>query len=194
MSSPGDNPQDSSPAPETSLPLPWPVFWPSEDAVLPHDWEHFPHPRELQYLPDGSQTRYELRQIIKRSLYKYEPESSNPRQVKPKLQASDAEPAHALTPLPGVPENHRRYSFESADSSKTCTGGSEMPSAATVDAASLVPSPLSISSLKPRELRPKSSFLSSKIERLGAKIEKLEIVSSRRSPRNFEQQKPVATT
>lgn len=185
MSSLGDNLQDS-PAPDASL-LPWPETRTSKDAVLPNDWERFPHPKELQYLPDGPKTPYELRQIVNRSLYKHEPESSNTRQVKAEVQDCQAKS------LPGLPEAHRRYSFESADSWKTCGGEGEMPSAPTVDAASLVPSPLDVPPPKPRELKAKSSFLSAKIERLGAKIEKLELVSSRRSSRNVEQQKPVVT-
>jgi len=90
-----------------------------------------------------------------------------------------------------VPEKQDRELLASANSFKTCSGGSEAASVAPEDAASPAPSPLGVSAHKVRDLKPKSSFLFSKIERLGAKIEKLEIVSSRRSSRSIEQQKHV---
>jgi hypothetical protein len=192
MSSPSQILQGSSP-PESSL-LPWPENPKLRHAVLPNDWERYPHPQELEYLPDGPQTPYELRQIVKRSMYKHESESESSKfpQIKPKIQTPEAPSAPALRPLPKVHERQHRDSLASADSWETCSGGSEVPSTATVD-TTLVPSPLNIPCPKPRELKPKSSFLASKIGRLGAKIEKLELTPSRRSSRNIEQQTSVAT-
>jgi hypothetical protein len=190
MSEPGQNLQ-GSPPPQSSL-LPWPESDKPRHAVLPNDWERFPHPEELEYLPDGPQTPYELRQIVKRSLNRHESESSKFPQIKPKIQKPEAQSALAPRPLEGTPERHHRDSLASADSWETCRGGTEIPSAATVD-ATLVPSPLNVLSPKPRELKPKSSFLASKLERLGAKIEKPEPTPSRRSSRNSEQQTSVAT-
>lgn len=190
MSSPSNNPQEPSTR-ETSL-LPWPEYTELTSGVLPDDWERLPHPKELQYLPDGEHTPYELRQIVKRSLYKYESESSNSRDVTVEVQDSETQSAIAPKPLPGAPEKQRRESLASANSSKTCSGGSDMASAVPGDAASLVPGPIDAAH-RARELKQKSSFLFSKIERLGAKIEKLDIVSSRRSSRTVEQQKHIET-
>jgi hypothetical protein len=161
--------------------------------VPPNEWERFPHPKELEYLPDGPQTPYELRQIVKRSFYKHESQSSTSRDIKPEVQTPEAEPDLAPKLLQVGPEKQHRKSFESADSWTTCSGGSERPPAATGDAASLIPSPPNIPCPKPRELKPKSSFLALRIERLGAKIEKLELISSKRSSRTLEDHKVVAT-
>jgi hypothetical protein len=190
MSSPGQNLQGSPPL--ELLLLPWPENEKLRHAVLSNDWERFPHPEELENLPDGPQTPYELRQIVKRSLYKHESESSKVLQVKPEVQAPQAQSALAPRAPLEVPEKQHRDSLASADSGKACSGGSEIPSAATVD-STLVPSPLNVQCSKSRVLKPKSSFLASKFERLGAKIEKVERTSSRRSSRNVEQETNVAT-
>jgi hypothetical protein len=161
--------------------------------VLPNDWECFPHPKELEYLPDGDQTPYDLRQIVKRSLYKRESESSNSREITAEAHDPEVQSVPAQQRLPGVPETQDQEPLAGANSFKTCSGGSETASLAPEDAASAAASLLGVSAHKERDLKPKSSFLFSKIERLGAKIEKLEIGSSRRSSRTVEQQKHVET-
>lgn len=190
MSSPNNTPQErSNPA---KLLLPWPEHTELTSTVPPNDWERVPHPKELQHLPDGEQTPYEIRQIVKRSLYERESESSNPPEVTAEVEESETQPSLAPKPLPGEAEKQRRESVTSANSFKTCSGGSEIASATPGDPASLLPGPLDAEH-KARALKPKSSFFLSKFERLGAKIEKLEIVSSRRSSRGTEHQKHVET-
>lgn len=200
MSSSDKNPQNS-PAPESGVKpgvafgsslLPWPETRKS-DTGSASEWERFPHPKELEYLPDDLQTSYELRQIVKRSLYKYEPESSNSRQIEPQVEHHESQSDPDPKPLQAGPEKQRRESFESTRTFATCSGTSETRSTAPEKDRAPMPSPLIIPSPKPRELKLKSGFLASKMDRLGAKIEKLEFMSSKRSSRNFEEKKIVAT-
>jgi hypothetical protein len=188
-SSSSSSPQAPS-TPESSL-LPWPEHEESTSPVLPNDWECFPHPKELEYFPDGEQTPYDLRQIVKRSLYERKSESSDSQEITAEAHDPEVQSTPAQQRLPGVPENQDQESLADANSFKTCSGGSETASVAPEDAASPAPSPLGVSAHKERDLKPKSSFLFFKIERLGARIEKLEIGSSRRSSRSIEQQKHV---
>lgn len=188
MSSSGHNNEDC-PGPAASL-LPWPEQKRSKSAALPTDWERFAYPKELQYLPDSEQTPYELRQIIKRSLYRHEVRPSSSREARVEVPDSSAAAPVAPKALPGVSETQTCESGGSAQSWQTCGGGDEPPSTAAGDAASLVPKPVTVVSTS-GELKPKSSFLPFRIGRLGAKIERLELVSSRRSSRNVEQPKVV---
>jgi hypothetical protein len=200
MSSSGKDPQHS-PAPESAVKtdvtfgsslLPWPKTRKSETGA-PSEWEHFPHPKELEYLPNDLQPSYELRQIVKRSLYKHEPESSNSRQIEPQVERHESQSDPDPKPLQAGPGKQHRESFGSTRSFATCSGTSETRSTAPEKDPPPMPTPLIIPSPKPRELKPKSSFLASKIDRLGAKIEKLEFMSSKRSSRNVEEKKIVAT-
>jgi hypothetical protein len=200
MSSPDKDPQHS-PAPESAVKLgvtfkssllPWPENRKSDTGSV-SEWERFPHPKELEYLPDDLQTSYELRQIVKRSLYKHEPESSNSRQIEPQVERHESQSNPDPKPLQAGPEKQRRESFGSARSFATCNGTNETRSTAPEKDPPPVPSPPIIPTPKPRELKPKSSFLASKMDRLGAKIEKLEFMSSKRSSRNLEEKKTVVT-
>jgi hypothetical protein len=172
--------------------LPWPETRKS-DTGSASEWERFPHPKELEYLPDDLQTSYELRQIVKRSLYKHEPESSNSRQIEPQVERHESQPDPDPKPLQAEPEKQHRESFGSTRSFATCSDTNEIRSTAPERDPPPMPSPPIIPSLKPRELKPKSSFLASKMDRLGAKIEKLEFMSSKRSSRNLEEKKIVVT-
>ena len=200
MSSPDKDPQHP-PAPEPAVEadvtfgpslLPWPEARKSETGA-PSEWEHFPHPKELEYLPDDLQTSYELRQIVKRSLYKHEPESSNPQQIKPQVERHESKSDPGPKPLQAGPEKQHRESFGSTGSFVTCSGTSETRSTAPGRDPPPIPSSLIIPSPKPRELKSKSIFLASKIDRLGSKMEKLEFMSSKRSSRNLEEKKIIET-
>lgn len=200
MSSPDKDPQHS-PAPEPAVKtdvtfgpslLPWPETGKSETGAQ-SEWERFPHPKELEYLPDDLQTSYELRQIVKRSLYRHEPESSNSQQIGPQAERHGSQPDPDPKPLQTGPEKQHRESFGSTGSFATCSGTSETRPTSPERDAPPIPSSLIIPSPKPRELKSKSSFLASKIDRLGAKIEKLEFMSSKRSSRNLEEKKIVET-
>src|SRR2546423_12035273 len=115
-SSSSSSPQAPS-TPETSL-LPWPEHEESTSPVLPNDWERFPHPKELEYLPDGEQTPYDLRQIVKRSLYKRESESSNSREITAEAHDPEVQSVPAQQSLRGVPEKQDQESLASANSFK----------------------------------------------------------------------------
>lgn len=200
MSSSDRDPQPSPP-PESAVKtgvslLPWPETRKS-DTGSASEWERFPHPKELEYLPDDLQTSYELRQIVKRSLYRHEPESSSSRQVEPQVERqvehhesqSDPDPKS----LPVGPQKQHRESFGSTCSFATGSDTSETRSTAPKKDPPPLPSPSIIPRPKSRELKPKSSFLAFKMDRLGAKIEKLEFMSSKRSLRSLEEKKIVAT-
>src|SRR2546421_9744959 len=191
MSLPAEDPQCST-IPEQSL-LPWPETRKLKYPALPNEWQHFPHPKELEYLPDGPQTPYELRQIVKRSLYKHQSQSSPSQQIQQETQPLEAQPDHASYSPPAVTEKQRRNSSTSAESRTTCTARNATLPAATGDATSLIPSPLHVSNQNPRYLKPKSSFLASKLERRGAKREKLEHAISKRSLQSPEEGKVVTT-
>ena len=199
--SPSDKDPQNSPASESGVKLgvtvgssllPWPETRKS-DTGSASEWERFPHPKELEYLPDDLQTSHELRQIVKRSLYKYEPKSSNSRQIEPQVEHHESQSDPDPKPLQVGPEKQHRESFESTRTFATCSGTSETRSTAPEKDLAPAPSPLIMPSSKPRELKLKSSFLASKMDRLGAKIEKLEFMSSKRSSRNLEEKKIVAT-
>lgn len=200
MSSSEKDPQHS-PAPESGVKtgvtfesslLPWPETRKS-DTGSASEWERFPHPKELEYLPDDLQTSYELRQIVKRSLYRHEPESSNSRQIEPQIERHESQSDPDPKPLQAGPEKQHRESFGSTRSFATGSDTSETRPTAPKNDPPSMPSPFIIPSPKPRELKPKSSFLTSKMDRLGAKIEKFEFLSSKRSSRSLEEKKIVAT-
>jgi hypothetical protein len=201
MSSPDKDPLHSpvpEPAVETDVTfgpslLPWPETRKSEPDA-PSEWEHFPHPKELEYLPDDLETSYELRQIVKRSLYKHEPESSNSQQIEPQVEHHESQSDPDSKPPQAGPKKQHRESFGSTGSFATCSGTSETRSTAPERDPPPIPSSLTIPSSRQRELKSKSSFLTSKIDRLGAKMEKLEFMSSKRSSRNLEEKKTVETT
>jgi hypothetical protein len=200
MSSPDKDPQHP-PAPEPAVKTdvtfgpslqPWPeAKKPETDA--PSEWEHFPHPKELEYLPDDLETSYELRQIVKRSLYKHEPESSNSQQIEPQVEHHESQSDPDPKPPQAGPEKQHRESFGSTASFATCNGTSETRPTAPEREPPPIPNSLIIPSSRHRELKSKSSFLTSKIDRLGAKMEKLEFMSARRSSRNLEEKKIVET-
>ena len=181
-----------SPIPEQSL-LPWPENRDPEHAIHSNEWENFPHPKELEYLPDGPQTAHELKQIVKRSLYRCEPQPAQPRRIERNVHLSDGQWDLASEPLPVVPGNQSQKSSVDVDLRTTHNHGDATQVPAVEDTASLIPSLLNVPAQPLRELIPKSSFLFSKIERLGAKIEKLEFASTRRSSRNSEENKVIAT-
>jgi hypothetical protein len=200
MSSSDKDPQHS-PAPESAVKtgvtfrpslLPWPETRKS-DTGSASEWERFPHPKELEYLPDDLQTSYELGQIVKRSLYKHEPESSNSRQIEPQIEHHESQSDPDPKPLQAEPQKQHQESFGSTRSFATCSGTNETRSTAPEKDPPPMPSLFLIPSPKPRELKPKSSFLASKMDRLGAKIDKLEFMSSKRSSRNLEEKKIVVT-
>src|SRR5947209_8411220 len=120
MSSPDKDPQHS-PAPEPAVKtdvtfgpslLPWPEPRKSETDA-PSEWDSFAHPKELEYLPDDLQTSYELRQIVKRSLYKHEPESSNSQEIEPQVERHESKSDPDPKPLQPGPEEQHRESFGS---------------------------------------------------------------------------------
>src|SRR5271154_5579445 len=109
-----------SPAPESAVKtgvtfgsslLPWPETRKS-DTGSASEWERFPHPKELEYLPDDLQTSYELRQIVKRSLYRHEPESSNSRQIEPQVERHESQSSNSRQIEPQV-ERHESQSSNS---------------------------------------------------------------------------------
>src|SRR5271154_3337767 len=173
-----------SPAPESAVKtgvtfgsslLPWPETRKS-DTGSASEWERFPHPKELEDLPDDLQTSYELRQIVKRSLYRNEPESSNSRQIEQQVEHHESQSDPDPKPLQAGPEKQHRESFGSTRSFATGSDTSEARSTFPKKDPPPMPSPFIIPSPKSRELKPKSSFLASKIDRLGAKIEKFEFM------------------
>ena len=188
MSSPDKDPQ-GSPTSNFSRLL-WPDTKEPKHAVSQSEWEHFPHPKELEYLPDGPQTAYELRQIVKRSLYTYELQQANACQKKPEMQSHEAQSEDASIPLSIGLSKQRQDSVGSANSCKTGRGGSEKDLAAPGGAAALLPSSYLNPRPKSRELKLKPNFLALQMERIGAK---LELVSSKRSSRSTEEQQAVAT-
>ena len=190
MSSTTENLPDS-PILEQPL-LPWPKNRDFEPAIQSNEWENFPHPQELEYLPDGPQTAHELRQIVKRSLYRYGSLSAQPRQIKQNVHFVEGQRDLASKPLLVEPGNQIQNASVNVNLWTTQNHRDATQAAAPGDTASLIPSPLNVPAQPLRELKPKSSFLFSKIERLGAKIEKLEFASAKRSSRNSEEKKVFA--
>jgi hypothetical protein len=190
--SPGPEPAVTTDVTFGSSLLPWPGTTKSESSA-PSEWEHFPHPKELEYLPDDFQASYELRQIVKRSLYKHGPESSNSRQVEPQAERPESQSNPDPKPQQAGDEKQHRESFGSTGSFATPNDTSETRPSAPERDPPPVPGSLCTPSPKHRGLKSKSSFLASKIDRLGAKIEKLELMSSKRSSQHLEEKKIVAT-
>ncbi len=143
------------------------------------DWEHSLHPPELELLPDGPDTPYELIQIIKKSLQQWESEVPPSLQPNPKKDSSEYQ------------EEHLHDSSSESDSSQT-SGDENWSSILTSPTTDGETSSSSIS-CKSHELKPKASFLTPMLDRLTGKSSNFATATTSSSAQAKEEKKRVVT-
>ena len=160
--------------------LPWPELSSSTLASDPTAWELSPHPPELELLPDVSDTPYEIVQIVKRSLRKYEAKAPPPLEPNPS------------TGNTGIQEQNLHDTSSESEGSRSSDDyiWSSTPTSPITDGEA---SP-SADFCKSHELKPKSSFLTPMLDRLTAKSIKIATATASRSAQAKDEKKKVVTT